>query len=221
MIIFKGLASVCVDHGVGVVCVAMLGSDEVPSGLRIMGAGVRRKTGWMGPGAGVCCNIMWLLRGTGLLMAVRPEAVAGDRIGVNFSPLWSGLMTCRWTGRDTVVGDGGLDVGVIFTLRADGGMFTLGDAGGTVTLGDAGVIVTRRDGGVIVRTAVCVGTMMGSAVLAMALSNILARSTMACCWASPNWENGAAGTGLVSASVRARAVMIALLTEDVLGTGHW
>ena len=33
--------------------------------------------------------------------------------------------------------------------------------------------------------------------------------------------NGAAGFGLVSASVRARAAMMAASTEDVLGTGHW
>ena len=121
-------------------------------------------------------------------------------------------MTCRCTGRDTVGGDGGLSVG---------GMFTLGDAGGTVTLGDAGEIVTRRGGSGIVLTAGCGGTMIGSAGLAMALSKILARSTMACCWASPNWENGAAGAGLVRASVRARAVMMAASTDDVLGTGHW
>ena len=57
--------------------------------------------------------------------------------------------------------------------------------------------------------------MFGSAGLAMALSKILARSTMACCWASLNWENGAAGDGLVRASIRARAVMMAALTEDV------
>ena len=42
-----------------------------------------------------------------------------------------------------------------------------------VTLRDAGGIVTCRDGGVIVRTAGYGGTMMGSAGLAMALSNIL------------------------------------------------
>ena len=100
-------------------------------------------------------------------------------------------------------------------------MFTLGDAGGTVTLGDAGVIVTRRGGGGIVLTAGRGGTLVGSAGLAMELSNILARSTMACCWASPNWENGAAGAGLVRASVRARAAIMAASTEDVLGTGHW
>ena len=88
-------------------------------------------------------------------------------------------------------------------------MFTLGDSGGTVTLGYDGGIVTRRYGGVIVRTAGCGGTMIVSAGLAMALSNILARSTMACCWASPNWENGAVGAGLVRSSVRARAVMMA------------
>ena len=63
--------------------------------------------------------------------------------------------------------------------------------------------------------------MMGSAGLEMALSNILARSTMACCWASPNWANGAAGAGLVRASVRDRNMMMAALTEGVFGTGHW
>ena len=164
---------------------------------------------------------MRLLRGKGLLLEVQPEAVAGDRSGVDFSPLWSGSMTCRWTGRDTVGGDGGLDVLGIFTLRADGGMFTLVDAGGTVTLGDAGGIVTRRGGGGIVLTAGCRGTMVGSAGLAMALSKILTRSTMACCWASPKWENRAAGAGLVRASVRARAAMMDASTEDVFGTGHW
>ena len=96
-----------------------------------------------------------------------------------------------------------------------------GDDGGTVTLGDAGVIVTRRGGGGIVLTAGCGGTMIGSAGLAMVLSNILARSTMACCWALPNWENGAAGAGLVRAYIRARVVMMAASTEDIFGTGHW
>ena len=115
----------------------------------------------------------------------------------------------------------GIDAGGIFTLGPDGVMLTFGDSGGTVTLGDAGGIVTRRDGDVIVRTAGCGGTMLGSARLAMSLSNILARSTMACCWESSNQENGAAGAGLVRAYVRALAVMIAASTEDVFGTGHW
>ena len=53
MRIFKGLTSVCVDHGVGVVFAAVLSSDEVPSGLHITGAGASRKTGWLGHGAGV------------------------------------------------------------------------------------------------------------------------------------------------------------------------
>ena len=44
---------------------------------------------------------------------------------------------------------------------------------------------------------------------------------MDCCWASPNWENRAAGAGLVRASFRACAAMIAASTEDVLGNGHW
>ena len=35
MRIFKRLASVHVDHSVGVVCAAVLSSDEVPSGSRI------------------------------------------------------------------------------------------------------------------------------------------------------------------------------------------
>ena len=89
------------------------------------------------------------------------------------------------------------------------------------TLGDAGGIGTRGDGGVTVRTSDCGGMMLGSAELATALSNILARSTMACCWESPNWVNGAAGAGLVRASVRDRATIMAASTEDVFGTGHW
>ena len=55
----------------------------MPSGSLITGAGARRKTGWLGHGAGVCCNIVRLLRGKGLLLAVRPEAVAGDSDGVD------------------------------------------------------------------------------------------------------------------------------------------
>ena len=130
-------------------------------------------------------------------------------------------MTCRCTGRDTVGGDGGLSVREIVTLGDAGGMFTLRDAGGTVTLGDSGGIVTRRGGGGIFLTAVCGGTMIGSAGLAMALSKILERSMMACCWASPDWENGAAGAGLVRSYIRACAVMMAASTEDVFGTGNW
>ena len=130
-------------------------------------------------------------------------------------------MTCRCTGGDTVIGDGGLSVGGSVTLGAGGGMFTLGDAGGTITLGDAGGIVTRRGGGGIVLTAGRGETLVGSAGLAMVLSKILARSTMACCWASLNWENRDTGAGLVRASVRARAAMMAASTEDFLGTGHW
>ena len=52
--IFKRLASVRVDHGVDMVCEAVLSRDEVPSGLCITGSGARRKTGWIGHGAGVC-----------------------------------------------------------------------------------------------------------------------------------------------------------------------
>ena len=152
---------------------------------------------------------MRLLREKRLLLAVRPEAVAGDSSGVDFSPWWSGSMTFKCTGGDTVRGDGGLSVGGSVTLGAGGEMFTLGAVGGTVTLGDAGGIVTHRGGGGIVLTAGHGGTLVGSAGLAMELSNILARSTMACCWVLPNWENGAAGAGLMRASVRARAVMMA------------
>ena len=87
MRIFKGLVSVCVDQGVGVGCAAVLSSNEVLSGSGIPGAGSSRKTEWLGHGAGVCCNIMRLLHGKGLLLAVRPEAVAGDRSGVDFFTL--------------------------------------------------------------------------------------------------------------------------------------
>ena len=87
MRIFKGLASVRVDHGVGMVCAAVLSGDEVLSGLRISVAGARRKTGWLGHVAGVCFNLMRLLRSKGLLMAVRPEAVVGDSSRSDFVPL--------------------------------------------------------------------------------------------------------------------------------------
>ena len=130
-------------------------------------------------------------------------------------------MTCGCTGGDTVRGDGGLSVGGSVTLGVGGGMFTLGDVGGTVTLRDAGRIVTRRGGGGIVLTAGRWVTLVGSSGLAMVLSMILARSMMACCWVFPNWENVAAGAGLVRSSVRACAAMMAALTDDVLGTGHW
>ena len=65
------------------VCVAVLSSNEVPSGLRITGASAGRKTGWLGHGTGVFCNIMPLLCSKGLLLAVQPEAVVGDSNGVN------------------------------------------------------------------------------------------------------------------------------------------
>ena len=84
MIIFKGIASVCVDHGVGVVCAAVLSSDEVLICSRITGAGSRGKTGCLGHGAGVFCNTMRLLRGKGLLLAVQPKVVAGDISGIDF-----------------------------------------------------------------------------------------------------------------------------------------
>ena len=125
-------------------------------------------------------------------------------------------MTCKCIGGDIVRGDGGLSVGGSVTLGDGGGMFTLGDVGGTVTLRDAGGIVTCRGGGGIVLTAGRGETLVESVGLAMALSKILVRSTMACCWASTNWENGATGAGLVRASVRARHGCI-----DGGCFGHW
>ena len=69
------------------VCAAVLRSDEVLSGSCIPGAGARRKTGWLGHVAGVCCNIMRLLHGKGLLLAVQPEAVAWDSNGVDVAAI--------------------------------------------------------------------------------------------------------------------------------------
>ena len=77
------LASVRADHGVGVVCVVVLSSDEVPGGSHITGAGARRKTGWLGHGASVGCNVMRIISVKGLLLAVRPEAVAGESNGID------------------------------------------------------------------------------------------------------------------------------------------
>ena len=45
MIIFKGLTSILVDHGVVVVSTAVLSRNEVLSGLGKSGAGSRRKWG--------------------------------------------------------------------------------------------------------------------------------------------------------------------------------
>ena len=39
--------------------------------------------GWLGHGAGVGYNVMRLLRGKGSLLAVQPEAVAGDSNSVD------------------------------------------------------------------------------------------------------------------------------------------
>ena len=61
----------------------MLGSYKVLSGSRKTGTGTGRKAVWLGNGTGVGCNVMRLLLGKMLLLAVRPEAVAGDRNGVN------------------------------------------------------------------------------------------------------------------------------------------
>ena len=61
----------------------MLGSNKVPSGSRITETGAGRKTGWLGNGIGVACNVMWLLRVKEFLLVVQPEAVAGDINGVD------------------------------------------------------------------------------------------------------------------------------------------
>ena len=100
-------------------------------------------------------------------------------------------------------------------------MFNLGDAGVNITLVDSGGIGTFGDGGGTVRTAGFRVRMLVSAGSAIALSNISARSIMACCWALTNWKNGVTCAGLVRASVRARAATITALSEDVFGTGHW
>ena len=65
------------------VCAAVLSRNKVPSGSRITGTSAVRKTGWLGHGAGVDCNVMCLLRGKGLLLVVQPEVVAGDSNDVN------------------------------------------------------------------------------------------------------------------------------------------
>ena len=92
---------------------------------------------------------------------------------------------------------------------------------GTGTLGGPGGNDTLGDGGGTARTADSGGTTMGSAGFAMVLSNISTRSTMAFCWASPNWANGATGAGLVRASINACAATMSVLTEEVFGTGYW
>ena len=51
--------------------------------MRITGTVAVRKTGWLGHGAGVGCNVLRLLHGKGLLLAVQTEAVAGASNGVN------------------------------------------------------------------------------------------------------------------------------------------
>ena len=64
------------------VCVAVLGSNKVPSGSHITGTGARRKTGWLGNGAGLGCNVMRLLRGKGSLLTMQPQSVAGNSNGI-------------------------------------------------------------------------------------------------------------------------------------------
>ena len=134
-------------------------------------------------------------------------------------------MKVGWTGKGTLRGTGGIvtlgGTGGIVDLRGTGGIFTLVCTGGIVTLGRNWGIVTLGGGGGTVRTAGYGETIMGRAGFAMALSDILARSTMAFCWGLPNWENGAAGAGLARASIRAHDVTMAASTEEVFGTGHW
>ena len=81
------------------VCAAVLGSDKVPSGSRITGTGAGRKTGWLGHGAGVVCNVMRILHVKGYLLAVRPEAVVGDSNGVDVVTILVGLDDMRIDGQ--------------------------------------------------------------------------------------------------------------------------
>ena len=107
------------------------------------------------------------------------------------------------------------------TLGGNGGIFTFGGTGGIVTLIGTGEIVTLIDNSGTVRTAGCGGTLMGSVGFVMSLSNILESSTMACCWESPNWANGAAGVGLMRDFIRSCASTMAASTVEVFGNGHW
>ena len=59
----------------------MLVSDKVPIGSRKTGTGTGQI--WLGNGTGVGCNVMRLLLGKRPVLAVRPEAVAGDCNGVD------------------------------------------------------------------------------------------------------------------------------------------
>ena len=55
----------------------------MPSGSQKTGTGTGRKSGWLGNGTGVGCNVMRLLLGKRPLLAVRLYAVAGDSNGVD------------------------------------------------------------------------------------------------------------------------------------------
>ena len=116
-------------------------------------------------------------------------------------------MKLGWMGKGILGGTGG-----IVTFRGTGGIFTLAGTGGILTLGG---------GGGAVRAAGYGGTLMGSVGFVMSLSNILESSTMACCWESPNWANGAAGVGLMRDFIRSCASTMAASTVEVFGTGHW
>ena len=66
------MASDCVDHGVGMVCALVLGSDKVPSGSHKMGTETVQKAGSLGNGTGVGCNVMRPLIGKRPFLAVQP-----------------------------------------------------------------------------------------------------------------------------------------------------
>ena len=65
------------------VCATVLGSYKVPSGSHKTGTGTGQKSGWLGNGTGVVCNVMRILLGKRPFLTVRPEAVAGDSNVVN------------------------------------------------------------------------------------------------------------------------------------------
>ena len=81
------------------VCAVVLGRNKVSSGSRITGTSAGRKTGWLGHGSGVGCNIMRLLSSKGLLLAVRPEAVEGDSNGVDVVTIVAQIDDMRMEGQ--------------------------------------------------------------------------------------------------------------------------
>ena len=107
---------------------------------------------------------------------------------------------------------------------------TLSDGGGEATPPlKAGVVVTLGDGwglmsGLVVRrydsTTVRMGCVATEDSGKMAVLNILERSLMTWSWASPNFPNGPAGTGLARASAKACASTTAASLDEFLGIGQ-